>query len=239
MERRTTREGYRDWPLRFWEMGRPKKAEKSKPSKRPMEEPGRSATLDTVEVVPQENETVPKTQQATREGEHLNELENEEKKNGRGPGIGVKPGHGLHLEIHDNRSVTPQASHELTAIFKRGITGPWIKFSEYPASALQTVISRFKESGFTCSLPEEELNVHLKEHIKRNFSQWMYGFRNRVFNQYRTLAERINNPPTEIPAHIWREMVNKWSDPNWKSTSDKNKANRLIRSRRREKNQIL
>ncbi|CAI0475613.1 unnamed protein product [Linum tenue] len=204
----------------------------------------------------EENETVPETQQATREGEHLNELENEEvqppnddiafeedvnlnqgahstrggssaqKKNGRGPGIGVKPGHGLHLEIHDNRIVTPQAAHELTAIFKRGITGPWIKFSEYPASALQTVIARFKESGFTCSLPEEELNVHLKEHIKRNFSQWMYGFRNRVFNQYPTLAERINDPPTEIPAHIWREMVNKWSDPKWKSTSDKNKANR-------------
>ncbi|CAI0399722.1 unnamed protein product [Linum tenue] len=256
MERRTTREGYRDWPLRFWEMGRAKKAGKPKASKRAVEEPGRSATLETVEVVPQENETVPETQQGTREGEDLNELENEEvqtpnddiafeedvnlnqgahstgggssvqKKNGRGHGIGVKPGHGLHLEIHDNRIVTPQAAHELTAIFKRGITGPWIKFSEYPASALQTVIARFKESGFTCSLPEEELNVHLKEHIKRNFSQWMYGFRNRVFNQYPTLAERINNPPTEIPAHIWREMVNKWSDPNWKSTSDKNKANR-------------
>ncbi|CAL1360140.1 unnamed protein product [Linum trigynum] len=227
MERRTTRGGYWDWPLRFWEMGRPKKAGKSKPSKRQMEEPGRSATLEIVEVVPQENETVPETQQATREGAHsTGGGSSAQKKNDRGPGIGVKPGHGLHLEIHDNRIVTPQAAHELTAIFKRGITGPWIKFSEYRASALQTVIARFKEYGFTCSLPEEELNVHLKEHIKRNFSQWMYGFRNRVFNQYPTIAERINNPPTEIPAHIWREMVNKWSDPNWKSTTDKNKANR-------------
>ncbi|CAI0540298.1 unnamed protein product [Linum tenue] len=167
MERRKTRDGYRDLLLRFWEMGRPKKAGKSKPSKRPVEEPGRSAPLETIEVVSQENETVPETQQETREGEHLNELENEEvqspnddiafeedvnlnqrahstgggssaqKKNGRGPGIGVKPGHGLHLEIHDNKIVTPQAGHELTAIFKRSISGPWIKFSEYPASALQ------------------------------------------------------------------------------------------------------
>ncbi|CAI0399194.1 unnamed protein product [Linum tenue] len=71
------------------------------------------------------------------------------KKKGRGPGIGVKPGHDIHLEIHDNRIVTPQAADELTAIFKRSITGPWIRFSEYPASALQTVIARFKESGFT------------------------------------------------------------------------------------------
>ncbi|CAI0403685.1 unnamed protein product [Linum tenue] len=92
--------------------------------------------------------------------QHLNELENEEvqpsngdidfeedvnlnqgahstrggssaqKKNGRGHGIGVKPGHGLELEIHDNRIVTPQAAHELTAIFKKSIIGPWIKFSE-------------------------------------------------------------------------------------------------------------
>ncbi|CAI0399193.1 unnamed protein product [Linum tenue] len=54
----------------------------------------------------------------------------------------------------------------------------------------------------------------------------MYGFRNQVFSEHATLAERLNNPPTEIPAHIWRDMVNKWSDPNWKSTSDKNKANR-------------
>ncbi|CAL1371338.1 unnamed protein product [Linum trigynum] len=54
----------------------------------------------------------------------------------------------------------------------------------------------------------------------------MYEFRNRVFNQYHTLAERINNPPSKIPAHIWRDMVNKWRDLNWKSTSDKNKANR-------------
>ncbi|CAL1355319.1 unnamed protein product [Linum trigynum] len=208
-------------------MGRPKKAGKTKPSKRPVEEPERSAPVENVEVVTQESETMPETQQAEREGEQqVNELENEEKKKGRGPGIGVKPGHGIHLEIHDNRIVTPQAAHELTAIFKRSITGPWIRFSEYPASALQTVIARFKKSGFTCSLPEEELNVHLKEHIKRNFSQWMYGFRNRVFSEHATLAERLNNPPTEIPAHIWRDMVNKWSDPNWKSTSDKNKANR-------------
>ncbi|CAI0540405.1 unnamed protein product [Linum tenue] len=106
------------------------------------------------------------------------------------------------------------------------ITGPWIRFSEYPASTLQTMIARFKESGFTCSLPDEELNVHLKEHIKRNFSQWMYGFRNPVFSEHATLAERLSNPPTEIPAHIWRDMVNKWSDPNWKSTGDKNKGNR-------------
>ncbi|CAI0380757.1 unnamed protein product [Linum tenue] len=238
-------------------MGRPKKAGKTKLSKRPVEEPERSAPVENVEVVTQESETMPETQQAEREGEQqVNELENEEvhipnddiafeedanlsqgsnstggcssahKKKGRGPGIGVKPGHGIHLEIHDKRIVTPQAAHELTAIFKRSITGPWIRFSEYPASALQTVIARFKESGFTCSLPEEELNVHLKEHIKRNFSQWMYGFRNRVFSEHATLAERLNNPPTEIPAHIWRDMVNKWSDPNWKSTSDKNKANR-------------
>ncbi|CAL1379501.1 unnamed protein product [Linum trigynum] len=238
-------------------MGRPKKAGKTKPSKRPVEEPERSAPVENVEVVTQESETMPETQQAEREGEQqVNELENEEvhlpnddiafqedanlsqgshstggcssaqKKKGRGPGIGVKPGHGIHLEIHDNKIVTPQAAHELTAIFKRSITGPWIRFSEYPASALQTVIARFKESGFTCSLPEEELNVHLKEHIKRNFSQWMYGFRNRVFSEHATLAERLNNPPTEIPADIWRDMVNKWSDPNWKSTSDKNKANR-------------
>ncbi|CAL1371205.1 unnamed protein product [Linum trigynum] len=54
----------------------------------------------------------------------------------------------------------------------------------------------------------------------------MYGFRNRVFSKHATLAERLNNPPTEIPAHIWRDMVSKWSDPNWKSTSDKNKTNR-------------
>ncbi|CAL1381747.1 unnamed protein product [Linum trigynum] len=238
-------------------MGRPKKAGKTKPSKRPVEEQERSAPVDNVEVVTQESETVPETQQEEREGEQqVNELENEEvhppnddidfeedanlsqgshsaggcssaqKKKGRGPGIGVKPDHGIHLEIHDNRIVTPHAAHELTAIFKRSITGPWIRFSEYPASALQTVIARFKESGFTCSLPEEELNVRLKEHIKRNFSQWMYGFRNRVFSEHATLAERLNNPPTEIPAHIWRDMVNKWSDPNWKSTSDKNKANR-------------
>ncbi|CAI0462173.1 unnamed protein product [Linum tenue] len=102
-----------------------------------------------------------------------------QKKKGRGPGIGVKSGHGIHLEIHDNRIVTPHAAHELTAIFKRSITGPWIRFSEYPTSALPTVNARFRESGFTCSLPGEELNVHHKEHIKRNFSQWMYGFRNR------------------------------------------------------------
>ncbi|CAL1370181.1 unnamed protein product [Linum trigynum] len=173
------------------------------------------------------SQSLPKGQWRNQEGAHsTGEGSSAQKKNGRGLGIGVKPGHGLHLEIHDNRIVTPQAAHELTTIFKRSIIGPWIKFSEYPASALQTLIARFKESGFTCSLPEEELNVHLKEHIKRNFSQWMYGFRNRVLNQYPTLAERINNPPTEIPAHIWRDMVNKWSDPNWKSTSDKNKANR-------------
>ncbi|CAI0560164.1 unnamed protein product [Linum tenue] len=178
-------------------MGRPKKAGKAKPSKRPVEEPERSAPVENVEVVTQESETMPETQQAEREGEQqVNELENEEvhipnddiafeedanlsqgshstggcssanKKKGRGPGIGVKPGHGIHLEIHDNRIVTPQAAHELTAIFKRSITGPWIRFSEYHASALQTVIACFKESGFTCSLPEEELNVHLKEHIK-------------------------------------------------------------------------
>ncbi|CAI0390920.1 unnamed protein product, partial [Linum tenue] len=59
-------------------MGRAKKAGKPKASKRAVEEPGRSATLETVEVVPQENETVPETQQGTREGEDLNELENEE-----------------------------------------------------------------------------------------------------------------------------------------------------------------
>ncbi|CAL1379630.1 unnamed protein product [Linum trigynum] len=60
-------------------MGRPKKAGKTKPSKRSVEEQERSAPLETVEVVSRENETMPETQQAEREGEqHLNELENEE-----------------------------------------------------------------------------------------------------------------------------------------------------------------
>ncbi|CAI0401136.1 unnamed protein product [Linum tenue] len=41
----------------------------------------------------------------------------------------------------------------------------------------------------------------------------MYGFSNRLFSEHATLAERLNNPPTEIPAHIWRDMVNKWREP--------------------------
>ncbi|CAI0545624.1 unnamed protein product, partial [Linum tenue] len=68
------------------------------------------------------------------------------KRKGRGPGKGVKPGHNLSLEFHDNRIITTQAAREISAIFKRSINGPWITFSEYPASELETVIARFKDS---------------------------------------------------------------------------------------------
>ncbi|CAI0424353.1 unnamed protein product, partial [Linum tenue] len=112
------------------------------------------------------------------------------------------------------------------AIFKRSISGQWITFSEYPAAELETAIARFKESGFACTLPEEEMNAQLKEHIKRNFPQWMYSFRNPVFKAHATEAARMNNPPNAIPPQIWREMVRKWSDPSWVDTSDKNKENR-------------
>ncbi|CAI0430530.1 unnamed protein product, partial [Linum tenue] len=80
------------------------------------------------------------------------------KRKGRGPGKGVKPGHNLSLEFHDNRIITTQAAREISAIFKRSINGPWITFSKYPASELETLIARCKDSGFTYTGSEETFN---------------------------------------------------------------------------------
>ncbi|CAI0432313.1 unnamed protein product [Linum tenue] len=54
--------------------------------------------------------------------------------------------------------ITTQAAREISAIFKRSIKGPWITFSKYPASELETVIARFKDSGFTYTGSEETFN---------------------------------------------------------------------------------
>ncbi|CAI0381279.1 unnamed protein product, partial [Linum tenue] len=80
------------------------------------------------------------------------------KRKGRGPIKGVKPGHNLSLEFHNNMIITTQAVHEISAKFKRSINWPWITFLEYPASELQTVIARFKDSRFTYTGSEETFN---------------------------------------------------------------------------------
>ncbi|CAI0561126.1 unnamed protein product [Linum tenue] len=54
----------------------------------------------------------------------------------------------------NHHSSTPRVS----AIFERNITGTWIKFSEYPASELQTLIARFKEFEFAYTGSEETFN---------------------------------------------------------------------------------
>ncbi|CAL1361559.1 unnamed protein product [Linum trigynum] len=36
----------------------------------------------------------------------------------------------------------------------------------------------------------------------------------------------MNHPPPQITPSIWREMVEKWANPNWLEISDKNKKNR-------------
>ncbi|CAL1411108.1 unnamed protein product [Linum trigynum] len=148
------------------------------------------------------------------------------KRKGRGPGKGVKPVHNLSLEFHDNRIITTQAAREISAIFKRSISGPLITFSEYPASELETVIAHFNNSGFTYTGSEETFNDMVKDHVKRNFPQWMYGLRDWIFKKYKDMNQRINHPPPQISPSTWREMVQKWTNPNWVEMSDKNKGNR-------------
>ncbi|CAI0627317.1 unnamed protein product, partial [Linum tenue] len=56
-----------------------------------------------------------------------------------------------------------------TAIFKRIINGPWNTFSKYLASELQTVIARFKDSGFTYTGLEETFNdMEMSDKNKEN-----------------------------------------------------------------------
>ncbi|CAL1402874.1 unnamed protein product [Linum trigynum] len=54
----------------------------------------------------------------------------------------------------------------------------------------------------------------------------MYGLRDRIFKKYKDLNQRMNHPPPQISPSIWREMFQKWTNPNWVEMSDKNKGNR-------------
>ncbi|CAI0400731.1 unnamed protein product [Linum tenue] len=58
---------------------------------------------------------------------------------------GCKAWTNLSLEFHDNRIITTQAPREISAIFKRSINGPWITFSEYLASEIETIKQTGKE----------------------------------------------------------------------------------------------
>ncbi|CAL1388090.1 unnamed protein product [Linum trigynum] len=124
------------------------------------------------------------------------------KRKGRGPGKGVKPGHNTHLEVHDNRIITAKATHEIYAIFKRSINGPWVQFSQYPDSELQSLIARFKDVGFTYSVLEEHLNNIIKDHVKRLFPSWMYEIRDPIFKKYASINDRVSHPPPEGPPTI-------------------------------------
>ncbi|CAI0381840.1 unnamed protein product [Linum tenue] len=94
------------------------------------------------------------------------------------------------------------------------------------SNELETVIARFKDSGFTYTGSEETFNDMVRDHVKRNFPQWMYGLRDQIFKKYKDLNQRMNHPLPQISPSIWRKMVQKWTNPNWVEMSDKNKGNR-------------
>ncbi|CAI0545625.1 unnamed protein product [Linum tenue] len=64
----------------------------------------------------------------------------------------------------------------------------------------------------------------VRDHVKRNFPRWMYGLRDQIFKKYKDLNQRMNHPPPQISPSIWREMLQKWTNPNWVNIGNREKS---------------
>lgn len=113
------------------------------------------------------------------------------------------------------RFITAEVTREISVLFHREITGPWITFSEYPQSELDTLYARFQEIDFKCNHSGELHRRAFKLVVSSNYSTWMYRLRNPIFKKYATQEERAKHPPKEIAEPVWRLMVEKWSQPDW------------------------
>ncbi|CAN1236934.1 hypothetical protein LINGRAPRIM_LOCUS1784 [Linum grandiflorum] len=148
------------------------------------------------------------------------------KRKGRGKGKGVQPGKKMKMELYDSRIISPKVVREITILFNHNINGPWTTYSQYPEDELNALYARFKDAGFECSLPENEIEKAVKDYVKFRFSDWMYTLRHGVFSKYKSLKDRYEHPPENITPTIWRQMVDKWSTDKWAEKSVQNKDNR-------------
>ncbi|CAN0859942.1 hypothetical protein LINGRAHAP2_LOCUS7802, partial [Linum grandiflorum] len=142
------------------------------------------------------------------------------KRKGRGKGKGVQPGKKMKMELYDSRIISPKVVREITILFNQNINGPWTTYSQYPEDELNALYARFKDAGFECSLPENEIEKAVKDYVKFRFSDWMYTLRHGVFSKYKSLKDRYEHLPENITPTIWRQMVDKWSTDKWAKKKD-------------------
>lgn len=89
------------------------------------------------------------------------------------------------------RIITIEVVQEISVIFHECISGPWIKYSEYPTEAFDNLFRNLKNAGFTYTCTEEELKEVVHQCVKSRYLDCV--------------------APT-----MWRQMVDKWMDENWK-----------------------
>ena len=64
------------------------------------------------------------------------------------------------------RIITPKAISEIHVLFHQKINGPWVFYSYYPKSGLDTPFSRYLAVGFSHNQPEEEVKQAFENSVK-------------------------------------------------------------------------
>ncbi|KAK3219434.1 hypothetical protein Dsin_013404 [Dipteronia sinensis] len=145
------------------------------------------------------------------------------KRKGRGKARGVAyRGQDIEVNIYQGRIVTPVAVTEISIVFYQNITGPWIKYKEYPEVGHEALFARFKQiQRFRYTCIEEDLNAAFLKTVSNLYGNWMHRLRKPIFEKYKSPKERIAHPPDNVSPVVWKEMVDKWMDAKWQNKSKK------------------